>query len=591
LHWADGRTKRYGRSRKRGNHLDQQQHHTGKQTGHTSDEDILLSQHTAEIPVVQMMDGRLPAPFVPDFAWKPGMNDYPVALIPSSSTLRRKGTLSAGEWDDVPLLEDIERHRLPVRYIPHALAVVAVVAVVMSNSLWWNRGEKSPDNPVETPAAVVDSGDADSTDAPSLLDRVQQPGQGGNVPSATPTTEVEKDATRPAAAATSEVAPTATPTTTTTPPASSSDGAPVERIPGAGTFERRTFDGERLIDIAGVYGLSVTTLAWANDIDDPTALVGEGVMLTIPPVDGVLHTVQAGDTLESIAAAYGSDPETIIGFEPNGVASSADLYPGQSIMVPWGVVRDWGKLREYTVQEGDHLWTIADYFGVTPQTIAFANTLPRPEMIGVGQELVIPPGDGALIIVEAGDHVEAIAAEFGVDPQAIRDYEFNNLGGDRVLQEGQYLLVPGAALPDLESAEPSALDANTVAGEGAFNPASGVFIWPTSGTISQEFHGGHSGIDIANQEWTPVNAADGGIVIFAGWNDYGLGYAVGIDHGNGRQTWYGHLIGEPFVEVGQTVWQGGYLGGMGSTGKSTGPHLHFVVMENGVYQNPLNYLQ
>lgn len=571
--------------------MDQQQHNSGKRADHSSEEDVLISQHTTEIPVVQMTDGRLPAPFVPDFAWKPGVNDYPVALAPSSSTLRRKGTLTAGEWDDVPLLEDIERHRLPVRYIPHALAVAVVVAVVMSNSLWLNRGNDTPTDPSETPVAEVVVSDDEETEAPSLLDRVQQPGQGGNVPSATPTAEADdedQDDVAPSAQATREATEPATATADAT---ESAEQTAVARIPGAGSFERETFDGERLIDIAGVYGLSVPTLAWPNNIDDPFALVGEGVMLTIPAIDGVLHTVQSGDTIESIAAAYASDPETIISFEPNEVASSADLYPGQSIMVPWGVVQDWGVVREYTVQEGDHLWIIADYFGLTPQTIAFANFLPRPELIGTGQDLIIPPGDGAFLVAEAGDSVEAIAAEFGVDPQVIRDYAFNNLGGDRVLQEGQYLLVPGAALPDLESAEPFALDANTVAGEDAFNPATGGFIWPTSGTISQEFHGGHSGLDIANQEWTPINAADGGIVIFAGWNDYGLGYAVGIDHGNGRQTWYGHLIGEPFVEVGQVVWQGGYLGGMGSTGKSTGPHLHFVVMQDGVYQNPLNYLQ
>jgi murein DD-endopeptidase MepM/ murein hydrolase activator NlpD len=65
---------------------------------------------------------------------------------------------------------------------------------------------------------------------------------------------------------------------------------------------------------------------------------------------------------------------------------------------------------------------------------------------------------------------------------------------------------------------------------------------------------------------------------------------VGVDHGNGYQTWYGHLANEPYVEVGQVVWQGGYLGPMGNTGKSTGPHLHFIIMKDGVYQNPQHYL-
>ncbi|MBO9306906.1 M23 family metallopeptidase, partial [Thermomicrobium sp.] len=119
----------------------------------------------------------------------------------------------------------------------------------------------------------------------------------------------------------------------------------------------------------------------------------------------------------------------------------------------------------------------------------------------------------------------------------------------------------------------------------------GSFIWPTTGVITQYFHARHNGWDIANNMYTPIVAADSGTVIFSGWNNYGLGYAVAIDHGNGFVTWYGHMAEPPPVQVGQWVNQGQYIGPMGSTGYSTGPHVHFIIMYNGVYQDPALYLR
>ena len=101
----------------------------------------------------------------------------------------------------------------------------------------------------------------------------------------------------------------------------------------------------------------------------------------------------------------------------------------------------------------------------------------------------------------------------------------------------------------------------------------------------------HQGLDIANGMNTPIVAADGGVVIFAGWNTAGYGFAVSIDHGNGLVTWYGHMASQPAVWVGQQVSQGQYLGPMGSTGASTGSHVHFAVLRNGVWDDPLNYLR
>jgi murein DD-endopeptidase MepM/ murein hydrolase activator NlpD len=120
--------------------------------------------------------------------------------------------------------------------------------------------------------------------------------------------------------------------------------------------------------------------------------------------------------------------------------------------------------------------------------------------------------------------------------------------------------------------------------------ATGSFVWPTTGTITTMYGGHHNRLDIANAPWTPIVAADGGVVSFAGWNEHGLGYAVAIDHENGYETWYGHLDQAPSVVVGQRVAKGDWIGPMGSTGKSTGPHLHFIVIFEGAYYDPMTIL-
>ncbi|HEU5424325.1 MAG TPA: peptidoglycan DD-metalloendopeptidase family protein, partial [Nitrolancea sp.] len=156
-------------------------------------------------------------------------------------------------------------------------------------------------------------------------------------------------------------------------------------------------------------------------------------------------------------------------------------------------------------------------------------------------------------------------------------------------------------------------DLNTVSGKAdelaraqllARTATTGQFVWPSGGTITQPFgptsltlepaYEGyahfHQGMDIAASMNTPIVAADGGTVVFAGWTDAGYGNCVQIDHGNGLITLYGHMAQTPLVHVGQRVAKGQQIGLMGSTGNSTGPHLHFAVLKNGVWVNPANYL-
>jgi murein DD-endopeptidase MepM/ murein hydrolase activator NlpD len=119
----------------------------------------------------------------------------------------------------------------------------------------------------------------------------------------------------------------------------------------------------------------------------------------------------------------------------------------------------------------------------------------------------------------------------------------------------------------------------------------GRFIWPTWGRISQYYWWGHRAIDIAAPLDRPITAADSGTVVYAGWNTWGYGNLVVIDHGNGFQTWYAHLNNNSiWVANGQFVTQGSTIGGVGTTGNSSGPHLHFEIRYGGNLLNPLDYL-
>jgi len=253
-------------------------------------------------------------------------------------------------------------------------------------------------------------------------------------------------------------------------------------------------------------------------------------------------------------------------------------------------VRD--KILEYTVQEGDTLSSIANKFDISIDSIRWQNNLQSVGSIKVGQVLQILPVAGVIHKVQKGDTVHSIAKKYDASAQAIVDFPYNTFVNDETfeLAIGQSVIVPDGVKPSEVLWSPVARvrqitpDAGTVV-------ASGAFVWPTGGTITQRFAWYHPGIDIANRAAPSVLAADAGRVVVAGWPDgYGYGNRVVIDHGNGYRTLYGHLS-QIWVSVGQTVNRGDAIGKMGSTGRSTGIHLHFEVTLNGAYLNPLNVLR
>jgi hypothetical protein len=210
----------------------------------------------------------------------------------------------------------------------------------------------------------------------------------------------------------------------------------------------------------------------------------------------------------------------------------------------------------------------------------------NPDLLQVGQELTILPVDGVYHQVGGSDTIEGIASTYKTDPALVINFLPNNLDPDNpVITPGQWLVVPGGSKPFVPRV------VTTYSGpipEGATG-GSGALIWPASGNVYQGFWGGHPALDIAAWLGAPVLAADSGYVIVAGWDNSGYGYHVVVDHGNGYQTLYAHLQAY-YVDAGENVTKGQQIGEMGTSGHSTGPHLHFEIRQGTVQRNPNGFL-
>ncbi len=242
----------------------------------------------------------------------------------------------------------------------------------------------------------------------------------------------------------------------------------------------------------------------------------------------------------------------------------------------------------YTVETGDNVSTIADKFGISVETILWnnGNLEDNPDYISLGDVLTILPVSGVYHTVAEGDTLESIAEQYKASVEDIITYEGNYLEEPYTLVVGEKLIVPGGRRPYKVR--------HVVAWSGEIpegaERGSGIFGWPMSGYITQRYHEYHLAVDIAAPQGTPIKAADSGYVAVVGRSDYGYGRYVLIDHGNGFQTLYAHFS-VIYVQVGQSVGKGQTIGLCGSTGKSTGPHVHFEIKLNGVRRNPMIYLK
>ncbi len=266
----------------------------------------------------------------------------------------------------------------------------------------------------------------------------------------------------------------------------------------------------------------------------------------------------------------------------------------------------------YTVVMGDNLFDIAAQFGLDPLSILWANkeTLQdNPRLIKPEQVLNILPVDGVYYRYNIGESLRGIAQNHGVSPEAIIEWPGNYLDPYETdpdnpgISDGTWLIIPGGETDLVDWGPPPISRVNPAVaayyGEGSCGEiyegpvGTYTFIWPTPSTILSGYGytpGIHEAIDIGGNEGDVVWATDSGVVVFAGWSQYGYGFLIVIDHGTGWQSAYAHLQGIG-ARCGQGVNQGDPIGSLGNTGNSSGAHLHFELQHESYGKvNPLDYV-
>ncbi len=330
-----------------------------------------------------------------------------------------------------------------------------------------------------------------------------------------------------------------------------------------------------------------------------------GELTAVPPqsANQNSYVVQPGDTLFNIARRFGVSVTDLTAV--NHITNPSRIYVGQILSlstndtaVPLPVISDAppAETGTYTVQRGDTLSAIARKFGVEVMSLAAVNNIINPSLIRVGQTLSIPgatavttpvnpqpqpqptpakpaPADSSTYIVQSGDTLYLIARKFGIPIQTLT--AVNQISNPSLIYPGQKLLIT----TQVNESAPSPVEPAPQA----------TFIWPVKGWIVKQYAYGHQAIDIAVPVGTAVQAMAAGKIEYAGWNDYGYGNLVVVDHGNGWRTLYAHNSSFQ-VKTGDAVGQGDTIALSGSTGNSSMPHVHLEMMLNLGYANPCNYL-
>lgn len=266
----------------------------------------------------------------------------------------------------------------------------------------------------------------------------------------------------------------------------------------------------------------------------------------------------------------------------------------------------------YEVKQGDNLFAIADRYNLKPETILWGNfgvLQDNPQSIKPGQKLNILPVNGTYYQWQEGDSLNKVAEFFGVEPKDILEYPGNDFDlvemdlEDPDIEEGKWLIVPGGKRA-LKDWGPPAITRENPASASYYGSGScgsiyegavgtGTFVWPTVATSLSgfDYHPTvHPAIDIAGAVGNAVFASDSGVVVYAGWSEYGYGYLIVLDHGNGWQSAYAHLSAVG-VTCGQSVMQGTRIGAVGNSGNSTGSHLHFELRHTSYGKvNPWNFV-
>jgi len=351
----------------------------------------------------------------------------------------------------------------------------------------------------------------------------------------------------------------------------------------------------------------------------PPTQVAVVIETTIVPTDvPTLSPTLPPDTADT---AVPGDVIAELLMKPADTAPPSDRLIRQQTAYTIAPVRPRAGNIEYVIRSGDTLDKISARFGLAKETIAWANDDKYINLLNPGDKLIILPVDGVLYKTKSDETIQSIATKYKVSPYAIIDSEYNklqNANPSTVLPPELPVMVPGGisdekplywnppvqthdkagkvqqwVAPNAGASSNSAGDVSFAGGPGScgFEPnvGGGPLRVPLARyTVVRGFFPGHTGIDLQAPTGTPVYAAANGTVIFAGWSNWGYGNSIVLAHG-ALFTLYGHLS-RINVSCGQQVSAGTPIGAVGTTGNSTGPHLHFEIRPNGVPVNPVQYL-
>ena len=347
--------------------------------------------------------------------------------------------------------------------------------------------------------------------------------------------------------------------------------------------------------------------------------VGTAV-LSFVLVGVVIWLVRLPGTQEAEAGGESSAPVVVptVGGERGGeVQLVEDTFGGVPRLAQERTIipsRPRQEIIKYTVLEGDTIFGIAEKFGLKPETILWGNyytLLDNPHSLKPAQELNILPVNGTYHEWQQGEGLNGVAKYYGVTPEDIINYPPNGLDAAAIgdfanpnITPGTWLIVPNGRREFVSWSAPLGVTRENpasarVLGPGACDPVTsgavgyGTFVWPANKHYLSGFDyspsTNHWGIDIAGNEGEGVYATDAGVVVYAGWNNYGYGNMIMIDHGNNFQSLYAHMSAFN-VGCGQSVGQGEVIGAIGTTGRSSGPHLHFEIRAISSFVNPWDVL-
>ncbi len=386
-------------------------------------------------------------------------------------------------------------------------------------------------------------------------------------------------------------------------------------------LERQATSGwRRAVGFVSLIGAALLTIATAILLMSPTNPPAPQVNNSTPNTDTALtleptQVITVPTVLPAVQDTSGLVPtvsaETINALLNAPLVQQASdtssIQVVRNIYNPFTIIPDRprNEVIQYTAVAGDTIYTIADRFKLKPETIAWSNPRSYIEVLHPGDPINVPPVDGVYIRVVGGRTISEIAKFYKVDdPNVVIDSEYNDLFGtspDAILTDGTWLFIPGGIGEDISWNPGVTVDSSGGKTQGYVTqfapgqpgscpqePNPGGTVWANplpGGVFVRGFSAIHSGVDLSAAEGTPVHAANGGVVIYSGWNNWGYGNTIVLAHGP-FITLYGHLLASS-VRCGQIVAAGQVIGQVGTTGNSTGPHLHFEIWSGQTKTDPL----